>query len=143
MTVVEAWSGTLRLNDRNRHTRGDTRCPLCNHEYEDIEHFLLICDSLKSTRMKIVGLQCPHYEDYEDHEITIAQFLQFNESNEECITRNKDDRWSTEIMESQICNHEYNNRIAEYKMKKKENKYKKGIYSPQSTVSTIQPYVKG
>ena len=27
-------SGTLRLNDRNRHTKGDTRCPRCNHEYE-------------------------------------------------------------------------------------------------------------
>ena len=61
-TLFEARSGTPRLNDRNRHTRGDTRCPLCNHEYEDLEHFLLICDSLKSTRMKIVGLQRPHYE---------------------------------------------------------------------------------
>ena len=38
--------------------------------------------------MKIVGLQRPHYE---DHEITIAQFLLSNESNEECIMRNKDD----------------------------------------------------
>ena len=38
--------------------------------------------------MKIVGLQRPHYE---DHEITIAQFLLFNESNKECIMRNKDD----------------------------------------------------
>ena len=87
-TLFEARSGTLRLNDRNRHTRGDTRCPLCNHEYEDLEHFLLMCDSLKSTRMKIIGLQRPHYE---DHEITIAQFLLFNESNEECIMRNRDD----------------------------------------------------
>ena len=87
-TLFEARSGTLRLNDRNRHTRSDTRCQLCNHEYEDLEHLLLICDSLKSTRMKIVGLQRPHYE---DHEITIAQFLLFNESNEECIMRNKDD----------------------------------------------------
>ena len=64
-TLFEARSGTLRLNDRNRHTRGDTRCPLCNHEYDDLEHFLLMCDSLKSTRMKIVGLQRPHYEDHE------------------------------------------------------------------------------
>ena len=62
-TLFEARSGTLRLNDRNRHTRGDTRCPLCNLEYKDLEHFLLMCDSLKSTRMKIVGLQRPHYED--------------------------------------------------------------------------------
>ena len=43
--------------------------PISNHEYEDLEHFLLICDCLKSTRMKLVGLQCPHYE---DHEITIS-----------------------------------------------------------------------
>ena len=34
------------------------------------------------TGMKIVGWQRPHYE---DHEITIAQFILFNESNEECI----------------------------------------------------------
>ena len=53
-TLFEARSGTLRLNDRHRHTRGDTRCPLCNHEHEDLEHFLLMCDSLKSTRMKIM-----------------------------------------------------------------------------------------
>ena len=38
--------------------------------------------------MKIVGLQRPHCE---DHEITLAQFLLFNESNEECIMRIKDD----------------------------------------------------
>ena len=49
-----------------------------------------MCDSLKSTRMKIIGLQRPHLH-YEDHEITIAQFLLFNESTEECIMRNKDD----------------------------------------------------
>ena len=30
---------------------------------------------------------CP----FHDHEITIAQFLLFIESNEECIMRNKDD----------------------------------------------------
>ena len=59
-----------------------------SYEYEDLEHFLFMCDSLKSTRMKIVGLQRPHYE---VHEITIAQFLLFNESNEECIMRIKDD----------------------------------------------------
>ena len=47
-----------------------------------------MCDSLKSTIMKIVGLQRPHYE---DHEIAIAQFLLFNESTEECIMKNKDD----------------------------------------------------
>ena len=87
-TLFEARSGTLRLNDRNRHTGGGTRCRLSNHEYEDLEYFLLMCDSLKSTKMKIVGLQRPQYE---DHEITIAQFLLFNESNEECIMRNKDD----------------------------------------------------
>ena len=109
-TLFEARSGTLRLNDRNRHTRGDTRCPLiplCNHEYEDLEHFLLMCDSLKCTRMKIVGLQRPH----KDHEITITQFLLFNESNEECIMRNKDDL-------QKLWNHRYAimNTI-EYKMK--------------------------
>ena len=86
------------LNDRNRHTGGDTRRPLCNHEYENLEHFLLMCDSLKSTRIKIVGLQHPHYE---DHEITIAQFLLFNESNEKCIMRNKDD------LQKCLWNHRY------------------------------------
>ena len=60
---------------------------ICNHEYEDLEPFLLMCDFLKTTIMKIVGLQRPHYE---DHKITIAHFLLFNESNEECIMRNKD-----------------------------------------------------
>ena len=49
--LFEARSGTLRLNDRNKHTGGDTGCPLCNHEYEDREHFILMCDSLKSTRI--------------------------------------------------------------------------------------------
>ena len=44
--------------------------------------------SLKSTRIKIIGLQRPHYE---DHEITVTQFLLFSESYEEYIMRNKDD----------------------------------------------------
>ena len=66
----------------------DAHYVIMNMKSEDLEHFLLICDSLKSTKMKIVGMQHPHYE---DHEITIAQFLLFKESNEECIMINKDD----------------------------------------------------
>ena len=73
-----------------------------------------MCDSLKSTRIKIVGLQHPHYE---DHEITIAQFLLFNESNEKCIMRNKDDMQKFLWNDRSIYNHEYNNKIAEYKIK--------------------------
>ena len=41
--IFKMRSNSLKLNDRNRFTEGDTRCELCDTEREDLEHFLLDC----------------------------------------------------------------------------------------------------
>ena len=42
-------------------------CPLCNHEDGDLEHFLLMCESLKSTKIK----------KYDDRELTLHVYGQY------------------------------------------------------------------
>ena len=53
-----ARTGTMKLNIERRHTDGYTNCEICTkNTTEDIEHFLLDCDALTSTRQYVIGLQ--------------------------------------------------------------------------------------
>lgn len=93
--LFEARTGTLRLNDKNRHQNKSTSCNLCKHTYEDLEHFLLQCPSLMETRKECVLLQQPYNE---DREKIIAMFLLFDVHNEETILKHKNvlyNMWQT------------------------------------------------
>ena len=48
--LFRARANVLELNDRQRWTKGDTRCKLCGSQYEDLEHFLLECKELERGR---------------------------------------------------------------------------------------------
>ena len=89
-TLFRARTGTLKLNIERRHTDGHTHCEICNtNATEDIEHFLLDCETLTSTRQYIIGLQKPYKENRDDH---IAEFLLFGDiTNQNIISRNRDD----------------------------------------------------
>ena len=78
------------LNIERRHTDGYTNCEICKaNTTEGIEHFLLDCKALTSTRQNIIGLQIPYKENRETH---IAGFLLFNiKINQNIIIRNRDD----------------------------------------------------
>lgn len=80
--------GTLSLNDINRHQNKDTNCLLCKEDCENLEHFLLHCTELNTTRRGIKTLQQPYKEDIDD---IIAEFLLFKERNDKEITQNKED----------------------------------------------------
>ena len=57
---------------------------------EDIEHFLLDCEALTSTRQYVTRLQRPYKENRETH--ILAEFLLFNDKiNQNIIIRNRDD----------------------------------------------------
>ena len=54
-TLIRARTGTLKLNLERRHTDGHTHCEICNtNATEDIEHFLLDCETFTSTRQYII-----------------------------------------------------------------------------------------
>ena len=56
--LFRARTGTLKLNIEIRHTDGHTHCEICNtNATEDIEYFLLDCETLTYTRQYIIGLQ--------------------------------------------------------------------------------------
>ena len=69
---------------------GHTHCEICNtNATEDIEHFLLDCATLTSTRQYIIGLQKTYRENRDDH---IAEFLLFGDiTNQNIISRNSHD----------------------------------------------------
>ena len=52
-------TNTLPLNDRKRHAAEDTSCKLCNYECEDVQHFMIDCNSLQECRKNIFELQRP------------------------------------------------------------------------------------
>ena len=60
--MYRARTNCLRLNDRKRHQGGEIKCKLCGAEEENLEHFLLECDSLKEERKMIKELQRPYIE---------------------------------------------------------------------------------
>lgn len=57
--LYKARSNTLQLNDRKRFIEESTNCPLCNEEYEDMTHFILVCQELSEVRRKNILLQYP------------------------------------------------------------------------------------
>ena len=56
-------TNTLPLNDRKRHTNGNTVCDICGEEEETLSHFILHCSALSETRREIITLQKPYIED--------------------------------------------------------------------------------
>ena len=87
-TLFRERTGTLKLNLERRHTDGHTHCEICNiNATEDIEHFLLDCETLTFTRQYIIGLQKTYKENRDDH---IAEFLLFGDiTNQNIISRNR------------------------------------------------------
>ncbi len=74
--LFKARTNNLRLNDRNRHTNGDTKCLFCDWTLEDLKHFLLWCPAgYEEIRKKTILLQRPCTE---NEEYIIGQLL-FNE----------------------------------------------------------------
>lgn len=61
--LFKAKTGTLPLNEINRHLNGDIKCTICDSEKEDLEHFLLICPEFSEIRTEIRHLQQPYEED--------------------------------------------------------------------------------
>ena len=62
----------MKLNNKKRHLNETTDCPICLHELENIEHFLLYCPALKYERNESIYLQKPFLE---DENIIIGNFL--------------------------------------------------------------------
>ena len=73
--LFKARTNNLRLNDRNRHTNGDTKCLLCDWTLEDLKHFLLWCPGYTEIRKKTILLQRPYIENEEN----LIGHLLFNE----------------------------------------------------------------
>ena len=48
----KARTNSLPLNDRKRHTSGETGCQMCGEEVEDLTHFLLFCREYNEDRKK-------------------------------------------------------------------------------------------
>ena len=61
--LYQARTNTLQLSDRNRFGKESTACKLCKAEIEDLEHFLLHCQTLNNVRQEINILQQPYIED--------------------------------------------------------------------------------
>ena len=87
--LFRARTATLKLNQEKRHTNENPNCEICQEApIEDIEHFLLDCRALNTTRRHIIGLQQPYKQDRND---IIAEFLLFNITNDDIIYRNRTD----------------------------------------------------
>ena len=85
-TSFRARTGTLKLNIERRHTDRYTNYKYAEQILQRIEHFLLDCETL--TRQYVIGPQRPYKENGETH---IAEFLLFNNINQNIISRYRDD----------------------------------------------------
>ena len=72
VVLFQARTDTLPLKARKRFTKEDTKCPLCEAENENLEHFLLKCPELSETRVESTELQQLYREDKEE---VIMNFL--------------------------------------------------------------------
>ena len=88
--LFRARTGTLKFNIGRGHIDGHTHCKICiTNATEDIEHFLLDCKTLTSTRQYVIGLQKPYKENRDDH---IKECVLFGDiTNQNIISRNRDD----------------------------------------------------
>ena len=78
--MMMARSDTLPLEWRNWEIGGSKICKLCSEEVETLEHFLLVCPSLQSTRNEYLELQWPINVNKRD---LISLILLFRELDEE------------------------------------------------------------
>ena len=69
-------TNTLNLNDRNRFVSGNTECPGCSCDKEDLHHFLLVCPLYSNIRGEFTQLQQPYIEDTDE---VLARLLLFHE----------------------------------------------------------------
>ena len=70
--LFQARTNSLPLHDRTSFLRGgDTKCPVCGGEREDLEHFLLHCEGYSEERKKIMKLQQPYQQDHDSVVINV------------------------------------------------------------------------
>ena len=65
ITLRRARTNNLSLNDRKRHIGGETKCVMCNHDWEDLNHFVFWCGGYSDLRRKERLLQQPYIQDKE------------------------------------------------------------------------------
>ena len=77
ITLYRARTNNLNLNDRKRHVGGETKCVMCNHDWEDrpINHFVFWCAGYSDLRGKERLLQQPYIQ---DEEYLLGQWLFVN-----------------------------------------------------------------
>ena len=75
--MMKARSNTLNLEWKSWGTDEEKICKLCNEENEDMEHFLIKCNSLQQLRQQYLELQRPNYEQMDD---IINRLLIFTET---------------------------------------------------------------
>lgn len=80
--LYRARTNNLKLNDRNRYTDGDTKCIMCNHILENLNHFLLWCTAYAEERKSIIQ---PGRLNTEVEENIIGELL----FNEDCVEKTK------------------------------------------------------
>ena len=61
--MMKVRSNSLKLNQRNWGFEQQKICSLCNEGIETLEHFILLCHKLQSSRNKYIELQKPFKED--------------------------------------------------------------------------------
>ena len=66
ITLFQARTNSLPLNDRVHFITRSRECPLCGEETENLEHFLLHCPGYTEERRKIDKLQQPYQENKEE-----------------------------------------------------------------------------
>lgn len=49
--VLKCRTKTSKMNDRSRFTRGGSKCPFCETDPEDLEHFFLDCKKYQERGM--------------------------------------------------------------------------------------------
>ena len=83
VVFYKARTNNLNLNDRNRHTNGNTNCLMCDNSMENLNHFLLWCrpTGYSEIRTKEPLLQQPYVQ---DEEYLMGQLL-FEEDKREKI----------------------------------------------------------
>ena len=82
--LYRARTNTLNLNWRKKFQGENTHCPLCNYEYEDLQHFLINCENLEETRSK-----CNYWKG-QDYQTFIKHILLFQYRDKEEIEAHRD-----------------------------------------------------
>ena len=78
--MMKVRSNSLKLNWRNWGFEQQKICSLCNEGIETLEHFIILCHKLQSSRNKYIELQKPIKE---DNRKTIASVILLDENREQ------------------------------------------------------------